>query len=200
MVVSPYSDIPQEKWMTVTTNLIEEFPLSMDYLVSVVLESWDSIFETKIGKEQIMIGKDIFPKPQIMGFLLHELIPITISKTNKDWHVDRKTSDKDLVYVPDPSYSVEIKTSSNSKKIFGNRSYAQDASSSKKDKSGYYLAINFEKFNGRTKPRIILIRFGWIDHQDWIGQKAQSGQQSHLSPAVEKNKLMTIYEIGQTHL
>lgn len=200
MVESPYANVPEYKWNEITTQLIDDFPLSMDYLVSVVLEAWDSIFETKIGKDQIMIGKDIFPKPQIMGFLLHELIPIIISKSNPEWHVDKKSSDKDIVYALNPHYSVEIKTSSNSKKIFGNRSYAQEANSSKKDKSGYYLAINFEKFNGMRQPKITLIRFGWIDHQDWIGQKAQSGQQSHLSPAVEKQKLATIYEIGQTRL
>ena len=43
----------------------------------------------------------------------------------------------------------------------------QDPESSKKKKTGYYLAINFEKFSVKTSnPKIRLIRFGWIDHAE----------------------------------
>ena len=41
-------------------------------------------------------------------------------------------------------------------------------------------------------PKIITVRFGWLDHEDWLGQKSQSGQQSRLSVSVEKNKLLII--------
>ena len=52
-------------------------------------------------------------------------------------------------------YSVEIKTSSNKSKIFGNRSYAQKSENEKKDKSGYYLAINFEQISDTNrKPKL----------------------------------------------
>jgi len=43
-----------------------------------------------------------------------------------------------------------------------------------------------------SSPRILNIRFGWLDHEDWMGQKAASGQQSRLSSDVEKLKLLQI--------
>ena len=65
----------------------------------------------------------------------------------------------------------------------------------KKSKSGYYLAINFEKFEETEElPQIRLIRFGWLDHTDWIGQSAASGQQARLPKEVENGKLVVIYK------
>ena len=63
-----------------------------------------------------------------------------------------------------------------------------------KDKNGYYIAINFEKFTSPTKrPQILKIRFGYLEHVDWIAQKAATGQQARLSPVADKHKLITIY-------
>lgn len=98
-----------------------------------------------------------------------------------------------MVFIPDDRFSIEIKTSSSPRNIYGNRSYAQTGQPPKKSKSGYYLAINFEKFTpGIKNPRILLVRFGWLDHEGWIGQSAATGQQARLSPAVERNKLITL--------
>ncbi|KKS53288.1 MAG: NmeSIR protein [Parcubacteria group bacterium GW2011_GWA2_42_28] len=132
----------------------------------------------------------------IMGFLLHELIPLEFSaRYPKIWSKEKQAHDKDLVYVPNNTFSIEIKTSSNPNNIFSNRSYAQKVVKGKKNKSGYYLAVNFEKCDDDVcpKPRIVKIRFGWLDHGDWIGQTATSGQQARLSPAVKKFKLFEIY-------
>jgi hypothetical protein len=130
-----------------------------------------------------------------MGFFLHELVPLEFAARYPDkWRGEREAGDKDLVYIPDPQFSVEMKTSSHKTQIFGNRSYAQKPSDSKKGKSGYYLAINFEKFDKRkiVRPRIIRIRFGWLDHADWIGQAAATGQQAHLAPRTEESKLIVL--------
>ncbi len=193
---SPYEKSPVSDWPEITEKLIQFHPLSKGEIVQVVKESWANIFKSKIGNT-FLLGKDILPKPQIMGFFLHELIPLVFQKKypNK-WKKEEKASEKDLIYIPDETFSVEIKTSSSSKKIYGNRSYAQAANSSKKSKSGYYLAINFQKFSrGITNPQITRVRFGWLDHADWIGQAAETGQQAHLSPDTEKNKLMVLYEL-----
>ncbi len=50
-------------------------------------------------------------------------------------------------------------------------------------KSGYYLAVNFEKFSrtSQVNPGINLVRFGWLDLEDWQGQRAATGQQARLS-------------------
>lgn len=191
---SPYLGLSVDKWVSVTQEIVDTHPLSTEEIVDAVLASWQSIFDSRLGTKGFQIGKDIFPKPQIMGFLLHELIPLELAaKHPNNWRGDTNATDKDLVYIPDDSFSVEVKTSSDPNHIFGNRSYAQGTSKGKKGKSGYYLAVNFEKFYGAKKPSIRLIRFGWIDSSDWIGQKAATGQQSRLPSDVENYKLLQLY-------
>jgi hypothetical protein len=193
---SPYNKIAQTRWLQKTKQLVGAHPLKTVELVEVVLQSWNGIFESKLGPKGFQIGKHIFPKPQIMGFLLHELIPLEFAARYPElWRGEQSKSDKDLVYIPDARFSVEIKTSSNRTKIFGNRSYAQESeSASKKAKSGYYLQVNFGKFGKSTaKPEILLIKFGWLDHIDWLGQAAATGQQAHLAPSTANNKLLSIY-------
>jgi len=193
---SPYKGYTQDKWLNITRKLAKNHPLEEKEIVDVVIDAWDSIFESSLGTKSFHIGKEIFPKPQIMGFLLHELIPLELAaRYPKLWRGEKSGSDKDIVYIPDNKFSIEVKTSSNPKHIFGNRSYAQDTSEGKKSKSGYCLAINFEKFSSaKTHPGILRICFGWIDASDWIGQKAATGQQSRLSPEVESFKLIEIYK------
>ena len=132
-----------------------------------------------------------------MAFLIHELVPLELqSRYPGTWRGQQNSIEKDLVYVPDDQYSVEIKASSSNRRIFGNRSYAQRSNRSKKSKSGYYLAINFQKFTVSSQPKITLIRFGWLDHEDWTGQTAPTGQQSSLAREVEDAKLQVLYQSG----
>lgn len=130
-----------------------------------------------------------------MGFFLHELIPLELAaRYPKQWRGEEKASEKDIVYIPNDRYSIEVKTSSNPSHIFGNRSYAQETAKGKKEKSGYYITVNFEKFLVEQKrPRVRLIRFGWLDSSDWVGQVAATGQQSRLPSEVENYKLIEIY-------
>lgn len=193
---SPYNNLPPDKWLQITKKLIRIHPLSVDELIEVTLQSWNEIFNSKIGSKPFGIGKDILPSPQIMGFLLHELIPLEFEKRHPSkWRKDKTANEKDLIYLPDDKFSIEIKTSSSKSHIYGNRSYAQEAISDRKSKSGYYLTVNFEKFEEGSKkmPRILLIRFGWLDHSDWKGQAAATGQQSVISPDVYRYKLPIIY-------
>ncbi|MFM6220227.1 MAG: ScaI family restriction endonuclease, partial [Dolichospermum sp.] len=143
-----------------------------------------------------------FPSPQIIGSLLHELIPLELSgKYPQLWRREKDTTEKDLVYIPNDNFSIEIKTSSSPRNIFGNRSYAQKSTTgkTKKSKSGYYLVINFEKIENKRQqidnlslvnPKIKLVRFGWIDQEDWQGQESETGQQASISPDVKKFKLI----------
>ncbi len=194
-MTSPYKGKKIKQWSAITKKIVKEHPLSTKGIVDIVLSSWSSIFASGIGSKRFKIGKDIFPKPQIMGFFLHELIPLELAaRYPKLWRPEKTSEDKDIVYIPDDQYSIEIKTSSSSKRIFGNRSYAHGSKKGKKAKSGYYLAINFEKVEDNVERfQIKLIRFGWIDESDWIGQKAASGQQSRLSPEVETYKFIELY-------
>lgn len=200
--VSPYEGLPPLDWPARTRELISAYPLSTEDLIEATLNAWASIFQSSLGG--FHIGVDIFPKQQVMGFFLHELIPLELSRKYPGlWRPDRRSNEKDLVYMPDPAFSAEIKTSSHPSKIFGNRSYAQESTrgKGKKDKSGYYLAVNCEPFTFTSTrepvitamPQIGKIRFGWLDHTDWTGQAAATGQQSSLSSDVENGKLLTLY-------
>jgi hypothetical protein len=192
--MSPYLNLPQHKWEDKTRKLIAAHPLAEKELVEVVLESWKSIFKSTIGRHA-KIGVHIFPKPQMIGLFLHELIAMEIEARYPDkWRRDDKDDEKDLVCVPNPRFSIEIKTSSHPSGIFANRSYAQAPTDRKKSKSGYYLAVNFQPVKRDVpNPEVRRIRFGWLDHSDWIGQSAPTGQQAHLNPNTRKAKLLPLY-------
>jgi hypothetical protein len=194
-MTSPYNGLNPQQWLEVTERLIKNHPLDLDEIIEVVLSSWHSIFDIKMGTKGFHIGREIFPKPQIMGFFLHELIPLELaSRHPKEWRGEKYSSDKDIVYIPNDQYSIEVKTSSNPNHIYGNRSYTQATTKGKKAKSGFYLTINFDKFSkSNTHPIIRLVRFGWLDSEDWIGQRAETGQQSRLLLDVEKYKLLELY-------
>jgi hypothetical protein len=196
---SPYFEVPEDDWVSTTRGLIEEYPLGVRDLVDTVLESWIQIFHSDIGG--FKIGADILPTPQIMGSFLHELIPLNFARQHPEvWRRDASSREKDLVCLTDDKFSTEIKTSSHPRQIFGNRSFAQETlQGGKKSKSGYYLAVNFSKFVVNEdaivleQPEIQLVRFGWLDHLDWAGQQAATGQQASLSATVENSQLLTIY-------
>ena len=193
MTRHPYKDKAVNEWENITKTLIKEHPLKTADLIEIILSSWEDILNSKIGDYKI--GQEIFPAPQIMGIFLHELIALKLEHKFPDiCRREQDSGDKDIVCINNDGYSIEIKTSSNPNRIFGNRSYSQETNKSKKSKSGYYLAINFEKFKDTTNPKILKIRFGWIDHEDWLGQISSSGQQARLSADVENYKLLTIYE------
>src|ERR1700686_2540816 len=157
------------------------------------MASWRDLHESVLGRK-LRIGRDIFPNPQIIGFLLHELIPLELSCRHPgQWRREKGRTEKDLVYIPNPKYSIEIKTSSHRTSIFGNRSYAQLSATGKlssKARSGYFLTVNFRvaKTEGE-EGKITRIRFGWLDPTDWIGQSAQTGQQAHLTTDADRKKL-----------
>jgi hypothetical protein len=191
---SPYQGKAEDKWLNITRKLVNKHPLK-DEIVETVLQSWEDIFNSKMGS--FFIGKEIFPEPQIMSFFLHELVAHNLSLKHPGvYKVGEPKKEKDIHNMVDPSLGIEIKASSHKDKIFANRSYAQPSSGSEtKDKNGYYIAINFEKFSEKVKrPKITLIRFGYLEHKDWIPQKASTGQQAHLSSQAYELKLITLFQ------
>ncbi|MGK7905294.1 MAG: ScaI family restriction endonuclease [Hormoscilla sp.] len=198
-MVSPYEGIPVEKWSAKTRELIEQHPLNPEEIYKLIIRIWDEIFESNITSACYRIGVDLFPRPQIMGLFLHELIPLEFARRYPGiWRGQENEEEKDIVYIPNQKFSLELKTSSSKRSTYGNRSYAQKSTTSgkgKKDKSGYYLVVNFEKFDKQKKsqrPAITLVRFGWIDWSDWQGQVAATGQQARLSLDVERYKLLEL--------
>ena len=192
----PYSGLNEERWKEKTQSLFDEHPLGQDEIVKVVLGSWEGILDTRLGAGRHRIGVDVFPSPQIMAFLLHELIPLELEHFYPGvWRRDDAADEKDVVHIPNDAFSFEIKASSSNTGIFANRSYAQPTPVAKKHKAGYYLAVNFEKFIKRpARPKVLWIRFGWLDHTDWIAQRAATGQQARLNVSARDNKLLELYK------
>ena len=193
---SPYFGKDTSEWINITNQLIEKHPLKSEEIVEIILTSWNDIFNSKIGS--FYIGKDISPMPQIMSFLLHELIAHYINLRYPDlFKVGKEKFEKDIHCTTNPDLSIEIKGSSHPSQIFGNRSYAQPQSEKGlKNKNGYYLTINFEKFNDKAQrnPEILSIRFGYVEHTDWIAQTSATGQQARLSTYVYEHKLKILYQ------
>ena len=206
---SPYNGIAHSEWEEITINIVDDHPLEKEDIVEAVMNSWKQIFESKIG--HLSIGKQIFPTPQIMSNILHELIPYNLAeKLGSNYRAGILKNEKDIVYQPDEKYSIEVKASSSKNDIYANRSYAQPSlDSDTKSKNGYYIAVNFEKFemtdneeyrhvehnkNGKIiYPAITQIKFGYLDHTDWIPQSSAKGQQARLSVESKKLKLITLF-------
>lgn len=189
---SPYAGAPPGEWSGITRRLVEGHPLSPDLLVSSTIAAWNDIFNSRIGS--LRIGVDIFPEAQAMGLFLHHLIPEEIAKVAPGWRRGRPPSEKDAFFPRDPAMSIEIKTSSHPRDIFGNRSYAQPPTAMSRPKDGYYLAVNFGRFGSADAavPAITRIRFGWLDHTDWVGQNSQTGQRAHLTTDAKAHKLVDL--------
>ncbi len=195
-MTSPYNSKPVAEWKGITEELLAQNPLDKQEIVRIIVESWECIFESKICNLQI--GKDIFPNPQMLDYFVETLTAAKlVNQYPKLWKHGKEKTEKDIVCLSNDDYSIEVKSPSSTKQIFGNRSYAQEQSTATKDKNGFYLTINFEKFktfSGLDKPEILLIRFGFVEHTDWRGQKSDKGQQANLSPDVYKNKFIILYE------
>ena len=188
--VSPYENVGVENWHKITEKLVKRHPLSRT-IVDLCLKSWQSILNGKINTYLNLNIREIGISPQATGALLHDVIPAYIAK-NVPGFRRGEGKEKDIVCESDDYFSLEIKTSSQ-KSIFGNRSYTK--SETGKSKSGYYLAINFEKI-ASDNPRILRIQFGWLDHSDWIGQRSEKGQQASLTKEAKENKLLTLYDVN----
>lgn len=198
MSSSAYFNEPTTNWTSITKKLIDAHPLK-ESIVKVVLESWDALFTSNIGG--LTIGKELLPAPQIIGFLLESLIAHKLSINHPgEWKRGTTKAEKDVVCIFNDSLSIEIKCSSSLKQIFANRSYAQPVTVlGAKSKDSFYLAINFQDVTkplSFAKPKITQIRFGFLDHSDWIPQASPTGQSARLTPDADKSKLMVLFPMS----
>ncbi len=189
-VESPFQGDPSSEWIRARDKLIVQHPLELNTLKDLVFHSWNQLLETRIGhpSEDIRIIRDVEVPTQTISAFLEAIMATRLSSMDSNWRRGSE-AEKDLILVPDPRYSIELKTSGQiTTHIFGNRSYAQQSPTGqmKKGKSGYYLTVNF------WHDRIFLIRFGWIDHSDWKGQKAATGQAATLPTEVYRYKLRVL--------
>ncbi len=192
MTDSPYAGRPVSAWAAITRRLVENHPLAMNTIREVALTTWGTLWKTRVGSGERSIRLDRLQVPaSIVGYFLEVLFARELeSRFPEKWRRGASKDEKDLVFASNPSFSVEIKTSGQSGfKVYGNRSYGQRSASQslvKKEKSGYYLTVNFYD---RT---LTLLRFSWIDAEDWDPQEAPTGQMAGLKPEVYEHKLMCI--------
>jgi hypothetical protein len=189
MKISPYLEIPISGWKDITKELVNKHPLSKKELLEIVLISWDRLWQTNVGGH-VQI-KDVELPSTVVGYFFQKLFTYELSSRYPNvWRGEKERSDKDVVNIQDDYFSTEMKSSGQiGYKLFGNRSYNQKTQSnvsSGKDKSGYYITINFI---GQT---ITLLRIGWIDQDDWIAQGSETGQAATLKPDVYTHKLIEV--------
>lgn len=189
---SPYTDQPVENWRSITEALVAEHPLSPDEVLEVALVAWGGVWSTEIGKGATRISlRDVNPPATVVGYFFERLFAKELATRHpKEWRGELSGDEKDLHCLVDSKYSTEIKSSGQlGLKIFGNRSYGQvveNEALAKKDKSGYYITVNF------FGERLTLIRFGWIDGADWKPQKSPTGQMAGLEEETYRHKLIAI--------
>lgn len=189
---SPYAGKEISEWQDITLKLIEDSPFTLDLIREIAIESWGVLWKTRIGygDSSIRFVELEVPAP-VVGYFFEKLFVMVLKKTNPtSWRRAQTKDEKDIVYIPNPNYSVEMKASGQlGTKIYGNRSYGQkvqNESQVKKSKSGYYITVNF--FGNQLN----LLRFGWIDHDDWKPQKSPTGQMAGLSEEIYEHKLITV--------
>lgn len=208
MADSPYKGKPESSWIKITKDLVEKYPLSCSEILDIALLSWSQLWDTKVG-ETITL-KEVELPATVVGYFFQKLFAHELSQRYEtEWRGEKEKSDKDLVNILHPEFSTEMKSSGQmGYKIFGNRSYNQESENNSvagKDKSGYYICMNFY---GQV---LTLLRIGWIDQEDWKPQGAETGQAAILDPKAYSHKLIKIpgayqlkspvgllYDVGKT--
>ena len=190
---SPYDNLDIAAWKPKTLELIEQHPLSLDEIRDIALQTWQMLWQTRIGTGKSAIRLDEMDVPaMVVGYFFEKLYARELgTRYPNQWRGGRSRDEKDLVCLTNPFFSIEMKSSGQlTTKIYGNRSYAQrtkrDSSTSRVEKSGYYLTVNF------YQTTLTLLRFGWIDYADWQPQRAATGQAATLTDQVYKYKLVEI--------
>lgn len=189
---SPYAGTSTDKWLEITRSLIDKHPLDIKEIIELVHIAWDGVWSTEIGKGKARLKlHEVEPPATVVGYFFEKLLGKELAtRYPKQWIGGTTGDQKDLHCLTDPNLSIEVKSSGQrGLKIFGNRSYGQEvenADRAKKDKSGYYITVNF------FGDRLNLIRFGWIDGSDWVAQKSPTGQMAGLGPDVYAYKLIPI--------
>lgn len=188
-MASPYAGVPTERWRDITQALINDYPLRLDEILEIAQIAWGRLWSSTIGG-QIQLDEVELPAT-VVGYFFQKLFAHELAARYPDvWRGEQSKSDKDLVNLHDSSFNTEMKSSGQmGYDLFGNRSYnqqTQNDNNSNKDKSGYYITLNF------FGNKITLLRLGWIDQDDWKPQGAETGQAVVLKPEVYNYKLVEI--------
>lgn len=175
-------------------------PLGEEELLSVVFGAWDELVGA-ITPTGVNLVSELGIAPRAIGDLLEKLIARGLAELQLgEWHGGEGWHQKDVVCVANDRYSFEIKTSTRPSGLDGNKCYAPAAGArartptSRKSMCGYYLVVNYEDPRKTADPRVRLIRFGWLDREDWVAQGSALGQRSRVPRCDAERQLVTLYE------
>jgi hypothetical protein len=149
MTSSPYAGKPEKSWLAITHDLAAKHPLKLAELREVAIVAWGTLWQTTVGSGNTSVRLSELRVPAtIVGYFFEILLARELEVRHPQlWRGSQSKAEKDLVYVPDPSFSVEIKASGQAGfEVYGNRSYGQRSENEllvKKEKSGYYITVNF---------------------------------------------------------
>ena len=96
------------------------------------------------------------------------------------FEAQRKKMDCDIVCHDAPILSFELKTTTHSRDIVGNRSATQSTK-----EGSFLLAVNYDSKTLTVRS----VRFGWVDCECWIPQNG-TGQRSRLSTWAQEYRMM----------
>jgi hypothetical protein len=160
-MASPYKELPVEEWAAKTKELVERHPLNLKTIREVAIATWGTLWLTKIGDGETAIPiAELNVPAMVVGYFFEKLFAMELQLRFPDmWRGGQSKEEKDIVFLPDSFFSVEMKTSGQlGTKIYGNRSYGQKPQDEslviKTEKSGYYLTVNFHA------RALTLLRFG----------------------------------------
>lgn len=178
-------------WPAARDRLIDEHPLDLDEIREIVLTVCRDL------DTEVTHGVSIFDttmSSSVAGQIIEQAIANHLQESDSVWRPG-EDPEKDVVHTEKPGYSFEIKVSGQiGDQIYGNRSYAISDDGGRKSKSGYYLTVNMHLSEKDLAPshNPFLIRFGWVDHDDWQAQSADTGQAAKLPDQVYEEKLRVI--------
>jgi hypothetical protein len=191
-MASPYSGKTVTQWAEVTHALVQAHPLTPAIIHDVAQVAWARLWSTRVGgAAQGFPFAEADPPATVVAYFFEKLFAQELATRFPDVWRGGCGSEKDLHCLRNEALSVEMKASGQiGYKVYGNRSYGQkleNADAAKKDKSGYYITVNF------YGQALTLLRFGWIDADDWKPQSASSGQMAGLGDDVYNYKLLPIH-------
>jgi len=114
----------------------------------------------------------------IIGTLFEYNLAQVINEDFSEYKPQRKRSDCDIICEDNSLLDFEVKTTSATTEIYGNRIQPSSKNGS------FLLAVNYDKRSLEIKK----VRFGWIDQHCWISQNG-NGQQSRLNKEAHNVRL-----------
>jgi hypothetical protein len=124
-MTSPYVDKTESEWLEVTRKLVESHPIKTADLLDTAVTAWAMLWQTTVGTAPMAMKlSDLRVPATIVGYFFEVLFAREMQRRAPAlWRGNQSKDEKDLVYVPDPNFSVEIKASGQAGfKVYGNRS------------------------------------------------------------------------------